>query len=368
MEQKRKTSRRDFLKGRSAAAALAEVTEGVLGVEDSAEALPSPQPDGYLIQLSRRAMACNFEIFLNAGQYPQGTETALAAFDLIELLEDQLSVYREHSELSHINRAAVEGEVPVEPRLFGLLTDALELTRHTRGAFDITSGRLSDVWGFTRRAGAIPAPEKIAAALAQTGSQHVSLNEQAGTIRFLQPGIEINLGSIGKGYALDRVVEVFRAAGIDDVLLHGGNSSVLASGSKGARAGEGWTVGLRNPLRPTLRLGEIQLRDRALGTSGSGTQFFVHEGRRFGHIIDPRTGMPSEGVLSASAIAPTAAQADALATAFYVLGVEGTGELCEKYPDAGAILLTPGEREGTIDVHTWRVRPGEWRLLSAGSE
>src|SRR5262245_55494416 len=146
MEQKRRTSRRDFLKGKSAAAALADVTEGVLGVEDDAEPLPDPRPHGHLIQLTRRAMACNFEFFLNAGQDQQGTQTALAALDGIGQLEDQLSVYREQSEVSQLNRTAAAADVPVEPRLLELLREALELARQSGGAFDITSGRLSDVW------------------------------------------------------------------------------------------------------------------------------------------------------------------------------------------------------------------------------
>lgn len=362
MQQKPKTSRRDFLKGRSAIEALADVTQGVLGVEDAAEPTAEERPEGYLIELSRRAMACNFEVFLKAGRYPHGTETALAAFDLIGQLEDQLSIYREHSEVSKINRTAAEQPVQIESRLFQLLTDALELARHSGGAFDITSGPLSDAWGFTRRAGAIPPPEKIQEALDRTGSKHVLLDPASRSIRFAQAGIEINLGSIGKGYALDRAAEIFREADIDDVLLHGGNSSVLGCGSNRA-ADEGWTVGLRNPLRPTRRLGEIRLRNRALGTSGSATQFFIHEGRRYGHIIDPRTGMPAEGVLSASALAPTAALADALATAFYVLGTRGTGGLCSKYLGVAAILLTPGKHEGTIDLHTWNLRPDEWQML-----
>src|SRR5262249_4156409 len=144
-------------------------------------------------------------------------------------------------------------------------------------------------------------------------------------VRLDRAGVEINLGSIGKGYALDRMAELLVAEGIENFLIHGGNSSVLGRGvgqESGVRSQEleeteretrGWWVGLRHPLVPERRIGEICLRDRALGTSGSGTQFFVHEGKRYGHILDPRTGRPAEGTLSTTVAAPTGAEADALA-------------------------------------------------------
>src|SRR5262249_9785284 len=150
----------------------------------------------------------------------------------------------------------------------------------TAGAYDITSGPLSGVWGFARRKGAIPAADSLAEALSRVGSQYLHIDQTAGTIAYLRPGVGINFGSIGKGVALDRCAEWLRGAGVGAFLLHGGNSSVLARGSNGSLpAGEGWWVGVRNPLRPQQHLGQLRLRNRALATSGSGTQFFVHEGR-----------------------------------------------------------------------------------------
>ena len=169
-------------------------------------------------------------------------------------------------------------------------------------------------------------------------------------LRFLQAGIEINLGSIGKGYALDRAGELLAECGVDDYLLHGGNSSVLARGAHAELGADGgWSVGVRDPLHPARRLGQLRVRDRALATSGSGTQFFVHHGKRYGHMLDPRTGQPAEGVLSATVLAPTAAEADALSTAFYVMGPEQTAAYCDQHPEIAALMFCPGTRA------RWRV-------------
>ncbi len=312
-----RSTRREFLQGKAAA----EAAQAALAVNLPAEVLPAPDAGHYLVKLARRAMACQFEFFLNAGQYPHGAEAALAALDLVDRLEEQLSSFRDSSEITRINHRADDEPVAVEPRLFALLELAVQLWRETDGAYDVAAGALSRAWGFTRRAGALPSGETLAAALESVGSQHLQLDPAAHTVRLLKPGLEINLGSIGKGYALDRCGELLAQRGIGDFLLHGGNSSVLARGARGGdMPDDGWTVGIRDPLRPARRLGQLRMRDRAVATSGSGTQFFEFQGRRYGHILDPRSGWPAEGTASVSVLAPTAAEADALATAFYVLG------------------------------------------------
>jgi thiamine biosynthesis lipoprotein len=217
-----------------------------------------------------------------------------------------------------INREAAEVPVNVEPWMFELLERSIDLWRATSGAFDITAGPLSEAWGFARREGRMPQPRESAEALSRVGSQWLQLNAETQTIHFARSGVQLNLGAIGKGAALDDASTILTDADIHDFLFHGGQSSVLARGN---RAGdEGWTVGLIHPLRPRKRIGEIRLCNRALATSGSGTQFFTHRGRRYGHILDPRTGQPADAMLSATVAAPTAAEADAISTALYVMG------------------------------------------------
>jgi thiamine biosynthesis lipoprotein len=367
MDSTPRATRREFLKGQAALNALTQFDVGAGGD------LPTPSDDRYLLRLSRRAMACTFEVFLNAGQYSQGSGTALAALDLVDQLEEQLSVYRETSEISRLNEMAFFTDVAVEARLFALLDLAARLHDETGGAYDITAGRLSRVWGFTRRQGKIPAADELEMARECAGNQYVQLDRAAQSVRFARPGLEINLGSIGKGYALDRAAELLEQQGVHDFLLHGGSSSVLARGSHAADGeGAGWCVGVRNPLRPQLRLGQLRLGqsvegNRALATSGSGTQFFLHEGQRYGHILDPRSGWPASGVLSVSTLAPTAAEADALSTAFYVLGPEAAAAYCQTHPEIGFIMICPGERAGALTTHQSGLEEGQWTVLEEPS-
>lgn len=362
----RKSTRRDFLSGRSAADAAADLGERMLGPEGSAG--PSVQSMGksYLIHVTRRAMACEFQVDLNAGQYPQGTPAALKALELISHLEDQMSVFRPESEISRLNRTAAEGPVQVESRLFDLLALAWRLNEETAGAFDVTSGPLWRAWGFARRQGSVPSAEELTDALERTGAGLVELDEDVRTVRFGKPGMEINLGSIGKGYALDRAAERLLEAGVGDFLLHGGQSSVLARGRRmepSAPEGAGWKVGLRDPVRPNTRLAEIRLVDQALATSGSARQYFRHAGRRYGHILDPRSGWPAEGVYSATVLAPEAALADALATAFCVMGPDATLDYCQDRPELSAVLVCPGPQGSGVQLHTVGFEDGRIELM-----
>ena len=187
-----------------------------------------------LIRVSRRAMACEFEVCFPAGKCENGTEFALESLDLVESLEDRLSYFRPESEISRINRLAAETPVEVEPALFDLLRLAMRLFEETGGAYDITSAPLWEAWGFARRAGEIPSEAQLAEARSCVGGQLVELNPAERTIRFRKPGVKINVGSIGKGYALDVCAERLLALGMTDFLLHGGQSSVLARGSQTA--------------------------------------------------------------------------------------------------------------------------------------
>ncbi len=305
----RETPRRDFLLGRIAGEVPITVPQ--------AQSIAAVDP--YLLRLSRRAMACEFEICLPAAIAGEATAVALEALDLVQSLERQLSYFLPDSEISAINRTAANGPVEVEPRLFVLLQQAMQLWHETNGAYDITAAPLWVAWGFARRAGTIPSPEQLAEAMSRVGGQYIELDAANRTIGFHRKEIELNLGSIGKGYAVDRCVEHLQAAGVADFLVHGGFSSVAARGFADA-ADAAWTVGIKDPLNDEHRLGQLELHDRALGTSGTQFQSFRYQGKRYGHILDPRTGWPADASLAATVLAPTAALADALSTAFYVLG------------------------------------------------
>jgi thiamine biosynthesis lipoprotein len=341
-------SRRNFLKGKSAAAQLAGIA-----AQPRQQARPANERSAYVVSVHRRAMACEFEVQLAANRDDNSMEHVFAALDLVEAIETQLTVFRDDSEVIRINHRAAIEPVAVEPRLFALLQEARRLHADTDGALDITSGPLSEAWGFSRREGRVPTDEQIAEARARVGMQHVELDDERQTIAFTRPGLSINLNSLGKGYALDRMSELLTQEGIEDYLLHGGKSSILARGIQPASDDSGWRIGIRHPLRQAEQLAEIVLHNEALSTSGAGTQFFIRRGRRYGHILDPRSGYPAEGLYSATVIAPTAAEAEGLSTAFYVMGPERTREFCATRPEIAALLVAPGEREGDVRVLTF---------------
>jgi len=367
---KRKGSRRDFLKGKSATDAMADTIRSAAATKEPGEETPSAAGESYFVRVTRQAMACEFEVRFSAGKYDQGTERALAALDLVETLEDQLSVFRESSEICRINRTAAEAPVEIEARLFTLLETTMRLHDETDGALDLTSGPLWEAWGFARCEGAVPDEKQLAEALQCVGCQLVRLDPENRTIHFQKPGVGLNLGSVGKGYALDRCAEVLVEGGIDSFLIHGGGSSVVASGSPVTLDDErteesrgGWEVGIVHPLRPERRLAKLRLANQALATSGSWAQSFVHEGHRYSHILDPRSGRPAEGILSATVIAPTATLADALSTALFVLGPDKALEFCRNRPEIGAVLACPVRHSGGVEIRTIGLQDEELTLL-----
>lgn len=334
-------SRRDFLTGRALRSEVERHGEALADELVGADIGRSEPTGGTTLRLATRAMACDFSVLLNpdAGEH---LEAASNALDLIHQLEDQLSVYREWTELSQLNRTAAEGPVPVELQLFQLLRTACELAQRTAGAFDPSSGPLVALWRRARQEDRIPTESEIEDALEQTGVDHVRFDHAERTVQFDRSGMEINLGGIGKGYALDRAGRLLDESGAGDWLIHGGHSSLLARGDHNGCGG--WPVGLRDPLLPQGRLATLVLRDCAFSTSGSGVQFFRHDGKRYGHILDPRTGWPVDGMLSVTVLAPTAAEADALSTAFFVMGVEKSREYCDNHKEVSALLIPPPRR------------------------
>jgi thiamine biosynthesis lipoprotein len=278
-------------------------------------------------------MACRFEVLLDSDD-AELVPAARVALDEVDAIEAALSYFREASELSRVNREAARGPVAVSPELFALLQVCGEVHALTGGAFDPTSTPLSRAWGFLAREGRLPQPVEIEAARAGVGWQHVELDAAARTVRFAREGLELNLGAVGKGWALDRVSAGLRAAGAKRALLSAGGSSQRAWGRSP------WEVALTSGAET---LGRLRLRDAALGTSGAGEQHFEAAGRRYGHVIDPRTGWPAGEVRSATAIADDAAVADALSTAFLVGGPAVAARACAERPGTLAILVLESE-------------------------
>ncbi len=299
-----------------------------------------------LIRVTRRAMATTFEIAIPQGT-PHAIDAASAALDLIEELEQQLTTYRDDSEVSQLNRMAAEESVVVDPGLFQLLQRCATYTLDSAGAFEIAVGALVDVWGVCQRAGRIPSPAELVEATACSGFRHVVLNGSplAPTVQFRRAGLKLNFGAIGKGYALDRAAELLqRDWGIESALLQGSGSSMFGLGCPPNDL-RGWPVSIRHPEADRPALDVVHLKNQGLGTSAATFQFFEFHGKKYGHVLDPRTGRPAVGTQSASCLAGSAAEADAISTAFFVAGADWTQEFLRSRTHLGALLLKEGETE-----------------------
>jgi thiamine biosynthesis lipoprotein len=300
---------------------------------------------GHWIRVHRRAMACRFEITLAAAD-GAFVPAAMRALDEIDRLEQELSVFIPTSVISGVNRAAANGPIAVPAYVAELLADCQRVHRDTGGAFDITTTPLSRCWGFLRREARVPPLEAIEDARLQVGFSAVHVSSDPPSVRFNRPGIEVSLGAVGKGYALDRARSVLRASGVQHALLSAGGSSIVALGGRG----DGWVVDVVSPLRPGPPIATLSLRNAALGTSGAGEQCVVQDGRRYGHVIDPRTGWPVDGTLSASVVTSDAASADALSTAFLVGGVDLARRYSDGHPGVLALITPDDGPERTVVV------------------
>lgn len=287
-------------------------------------------------------MACRFEITLG-GEDAGHVAAARQALDEVEAIEEEISAFRNTSAVARMNRQAATAPVIIDRRLLDLLFLCRTLYHDTEGTFDVTSTPLSRCWGFTQREGRIPADDEISSALEAVGMNRVEIDGERQSVRFERAGVAINFGAIGKGWALDRVAAGLRARGVGRALLSAGHSSVLAAGGR-SRA---WPIDLTSP-RVARPLARVELRHGSLGTSGAGEQFVEVNGKRYGHVLDPRTGRPSDtGLLSVSVLAPEAALSDALSTAFLVGGLDLAQRYCASHPDVMAIVTREGDYPAT---------------------
>jgi FAD:protein FMN transferase len=322
------------------------------------------------VSLACHAMATRFELVLygeNAGALRAAGEEALQE---ISRLEAQLSPFRPSSEIAHVNARAFREPVRVTPSLMSLLQHAQRLSMETQGAFDITVGPLMRCWGFRGGGGRTPGPEELAKARVRVGMQHVQLDAKEFTVRFAREGVTLDLGAIGKGYAIEQAVEVLREAGVNCALLHGGTSTVYGLGTP--PQGEAWLVAIEDPqtkqASPAVGnegayrilmmeereavpgaeaepLAIVSLRDESLSLSGIWGRYFEAEGRTLGHIIDPRTGAPANRAVLSAVVQSSATETDALSTALLVLGLEGQ-ELIARLRSGMRILVVSGSAEG----------------------
>lgn len=289
-------------------------------------------------------MATRFEIVLLGEDDTRLRAAGEDALREIQALDRRLSFHAASSELSDINRRAANESVFLAPDLFELIKLSLQLSESTGGAFDPTVGPLIKTWGFYRGKGFLPSQEAIAAAREITGAHHVHLDESKRSVRFETPGVEIDLGGIAKGYALDEAATILRTHGVENSLLHGGTSTVIGMGR--SYDDLPWRVGISDQ---DLILGTVELTNLTLSVSAVSGKAFTTQETVYGHVIDPRTGWPTTGTAVAAAVSPRAAVSDALSTAALVLGSESssllnqsTGIAVWSASHANALILEEG--------------------------
>ncbi len=314
-------------------------------------------------------MATRFEIVLH-GEDPAALRAAgEEALREIEQLEARLSLFRPTSEIAHLNDHAAKSPVRVTPELFALLQQARKLCEESGGAFDITVAPLVRCWGFMGGDGRFPQAEEVAEARAKVGMGLVELNPADFTVRFTREGLMLDLGAIGKGYAVERAAEVLREAGVTRALVHGGTSTVQALGTPPDEAF--WKIAIEAPspvpvAKPTL-LATVPLKDEAMSVSGVWGNSFQVGGRTFGHIIDPRTGEPAIGTVLAAVVLPSATETDALSTALLTVGSAGHDAIARLRPGMRTLLVSESGGQLQVEARGIVVRTGQDTSASRGS-
>ena len=268
----------------------------------------------------------------------KGNAAISAVMAEMHRIDDLMSHYKPESQLSQINARANREPVQVDKELFELIKLSTHYSEITEGAFDITYASVGYLYDYRRHIH--PTEEQVRRALPAVNWRNMRLDEEHHTVRFEHPGMRIDLGGIGKGYAVDRGVAILKARGIEHaVVTAGGDSRII-----GDHLGRPWLVAIRHPDDPKKVVTRIPLSDTAMSTSGDYERYFDENGVRYHHIIDPRTGHSASKVRSATILAPTATQTDGMSKTAFVLGPEKTLEIINRMPEYDAVLVCPDGR------------------------
>lgn len=276
----------------------------------------SRQPKTDFVRRSQPLLGTFVVISAYGQSHHQINDAIDEAFAEIRRVDNVMSLHRDDSELARLNAAAGIAPVAVSAELFAVISNALDMAQATEGSFDPTIKPLVEKWGFLWKEHRLPDPMELQAVLPLVNYRLVKLDPPRRTVCFEKPGLSLDLNGIAKGYAVDRAVEKLQHLGITNAMVRAGGDLRVVGSPPGRDC---WRVQLEDPLRKGRRR-TIPLRDAAVSTSGNYENFFFANGRRYGHILNPRTGYPVEGVAACSVIAPTCMESDAWATALLVYG------------------------------------------------
>ncbi len=282
---------------------------------------PGPAATHELLRLQKSAdaMGSTYTVELYGYDRVRLEAAADAALDEARRLDELLSNYKPDSDWSQVNRLAAQQPVKVSTELFQLLSACEEYSRRSEGAFDITVGPLMKVWGFYKGTGHLPHRAEVSAAMTKVGYRHMNLDARTGTVQFDRSGVEIDPGGIGKGYAVDRMVDVLKQNGITTALVAGSGSSIYGLGAPPGDP-QGWPVDIKDPWDTRKTIAQVFLKNMSMSTSGSYEKFFRAEGRIYAHIMDPRTGYPAQGSVAVSVVTPRTIDSEAWAKPYFVNG------------------------------------------------
>ncbi len=307
-------------------------------------------------------MATRFEIALYGPDPASLRAAAEEALDEVDRLEGQLSLYRNTSDIARINRQAASEPVRVEPRLFQLLERAKQLSEQTGYRFDITVAPLMRCWGFLGGTGKMTDTRQVAEAKNKVGMHLVELDNQKYTVRFAREGMQLDLGAIAKGHAVEVAAELLEEAGVTSAMIHGGTSTIFAIGAPPDASA--WKIAIEYPAddaeeKPKL-LAVVELKNEALSVSAVWGKSFEHEGRTYGHLIDPRTGKPLAHGGLAAVVLPSATESDAFSTALLTAGLAEAAQICCLRPEMRTLLAIPNPSEKRLEIKTRdiKLQPG----------
>ncbi len=303
------------------------------------------EPNLQRFAFNQPSMGTTYRVVLYAPDEAAATQAARAAFDRIDQLDAMMTDYNDSSELMQLCAKAGGPPVKVSGELFEILAKAVELNAKTRGAFDVTVGPVVRLWRAARKENRLPDPAEIAKARELVGCDKMVLNEKNRTVQLLKPGMKLDLGGIAKGYAVDKALETLKQKGIASALVVGGGDVGVSDAPPGK---EGWTIDIQ-PLDKTTQPQPVQLllKNAGVSTSGDAEQHLDKGGKRYSHIIDPKTGQPLEGRSSVTVIAPNSTTSDGLAK-IGALGIEGAIAVIDALPGCAAFISIE-EKDGIKD-------------------
>lgn len=283
-----------------------------------------------------KLMGSRFDITVVAANKDQGDAFIDLAVAEISRIESKISSWDSNSVTSLINKNAGIEPVIVDEELFNLIQRAIQISKLTEGAFDISYASMDKIWKFDGSMKTMPSKDIIKQSVAKVGFQNIILNQEKHSVFLKLKGMKIGFGAIGKGYAADKAKALLKQKGVEAGIINA--SGDMNTWGKQPN-GKDWKVGITNPLNKNKVFTLLPIHEKAVVTSGNYEKYVTFNGQRYSHIIDPRTGYPSKGVVSASVFAPSAELADALATSIFVMGKDVGLNLINQLPEVECIIV-----------------------------